>query len=514
METTIKRKIPVISPMLNFFKTFHQRFVKGSWGTKLSHFIMGSGNFYRKQYIKGALFLLLQVGFILFMVISPGIQYIQNIDNLKAVCVDTWTSNGINPEKVGYVYFGFRGLVELFGHGPNHTLGYEFIDEDSWGSLVDCSFVDDSRFVLLFGVITIGIIFIYIFAWLSSIKSSYKADLDVADNKKPSTFVEDCKSLLDGKFHVLMLTPTLLAALFFTILPTLFMILIAFTNYGVSGDDIITAGVQLVSWDGFKHFTDVFRGEGEIAARFFPVLGWTVVWAIIATFSCYFGGILLALLINKKEVKFKKLWRTIFILTIALPQFISLLSVSKILMNAGPVNKLLVSIGILKENNTFEFLSGEGVNANTARITILIVNMWLGIPYTMLQTSGILMNIPNDLYEAATIDGANKKQMFRNITLPYIIFVTTPYLISSFVGNLNSFNVIFFLTGGGPAIEGGGYAAGQTDLLVTWLYKLTVEKAQYNLGAVIGIFTFMITSTITLITYRRSKAYNEEDTFQ
>ena len=87
-------------------------------------------------------------------------------------------------------------------------------------------------------------------------------------------------------------------------------------------------------------------------------------------------------------------------------------------------------------------------------------------------------------------------------------------MISSFIGNINSFNTIFLLTGGGPAVPNGNYTAGQTDLLVTWLYKLTIDKGDYNTGAVIGIFTFLITATITLITYRRSKAYNEEDTFQ
>jgi arabinogalactan oligomer/maltooligosaccharide transport system permease protein len=124
------------------------------------------------------------------------------------------------------------------------------------------------------------------------------------------------------------------------------------------------------------------------------------------------------------------------------------------------------------------------------------------------------MNIPEDLYEAATVDGTSRLKMFFKITLPYIIFVTTPYLIGSFVGNINSFNTIFLLTGGGPAIPGGMFSAGQTDLLVTWLYKLTITEGKYNTGSVVGILTFIITSTITLITYRRSKAYNEEDTFQ
>ena len=150
------------------------------------------------------------------------------------------------------------------------------------------------------------------------------------------------------------------------------------------------------------------------------------------------------------------------------------------------------------------------------KVMIIIINMWVGIPYTMLMTSGILMNIPADLYEAATVDGASKTKMFFKITLPYVIFVTTPYLISSFIGNINSFNTIFLLTGGGPTITDGltTYKAGGTDLLVTWLYKLTISEQMFNAGAVIGIFTFLITATITLITYRNSKAYKEEDTFQ
>ncbi len=147
-----------------------------------------------------------------------------------------------------------------------------------------------------------------------------------------------------------------------------------------------------------------------------------------------------------------------------------------------------------------------------AKFMVIIINMWVGIPYTMLMTSGILMNIPADLYEAARVDGASTAKMFFKITLPYIIFVTTPYLISRFVGNINSFNSIFLLTGGGPAYT--GYQAGGTDLLVTWLYKVTIDQDSYNTSAVIGIFTFLITATITLVTYRQSKAYNEEDTFQ
>ena len=141
-------------------------------------------------------------------------------------------------------------------------------------------------------------------------------------------------------------------------------------------------------------------------------------------------------------------------------------------------------------------------------------DVWKGLGWSSIVFISALTAIDQQLYEAATIDGANKWQMFRKITLPYVIFVTTPYLIQSFIGNITSFNTIFLLTGGGPTVKGSGDIAGHTDLLVTWLYKMTIDNYKYNAGSIIGILTFMITASITLICYRNSKAYKEEDTFQ
>jgi arabinogalactan oligomer/maltooligosaccharide transport system permease protein len=284
------------------------------------------------------------------------------------------------------------------------------------------------------------------------------------------------------------------------------MILIAFTNF----DANVTPGQQLFEWVGFANFSGVFGGTGEIAVRFWPVLSWTLTWAFFATFSNYIAGILLAILINKKSIKLKKIWRTIFIMTIAIPQFVSLLAVRNLFSEFGPLNGMLLELGLITD--PIRFLA-TATNIWTPRITILAINLWVGIPYTMLMTSGILMNVPKDLYEAATVDGANKWQLFKNVTIPYVVFVTTPYLITSFVGNITSFNIIFFLTGGGPNLTP-GYIAGSTDLLVTWLYRLTIDNNQYNIGSVIAIFTFIVTATGTLLSYRRSKAYKEEEAFQ
>ena len=470
---------------VEFFKEFGRRFVDGSIGTKLSHFIFGAGNFYHKQYIKGAILFLLQVAIILFMVLCP---------------------------EVNNTPYGYKALVNLALKG-NPNMSYDPVTHTVIPP-------DDSKLFLLFGLVTIIVIIAYFLIWMLSIKSSYKADQDLKAGRKPTTFKEDWKTLLDSKFHVLMLTPTCIAALIFTVIPTVFMICIAFTTYNQFDMNAATTAYEknLFHWNGFNNFADIFKGETslgiEIGARFFPVLGWTAIWAVFATFTCYFGGILLAILINKKGIKFKKVFRVIFILTIAIPQFISLLAMRNLLSGEGPVNQILKNFNWITQSIGFLGNNTVGDNPYVAKVMVIVINMWLGVPYTMLMTSGILMNIPTDLYEAARVDGASKTKMLFKITFPYIIFVTTPYLISSFVGNINSFNTIFLLTGGGPSVVGKTYVAGETDLLVTWLYKLTINNGEFNTGAIIGIFTFMITATITLISYRRSKAYKEEDTFQ
>ncbi len=462
-----------------FWSNLWKRFADGSAGTKLSHLIFGAGNVYHKQYLKGLLFFLLQAAILWVMIACP-------------------TVNG-TP-------YGYKAILNL--SLKNVHEGGEF--DPLTGHFLTGS---DCKLMVLFGFVSIALIVIYLLLWNANVASSWKADNDRKIGRKPTTFKEDLKELLDGKFHALMLSPTCIAALVFTILPTIFMISLAFSTY--NDQDMNNLGTNLFHWNGVQNFVSVFTGEGslgvEIHYRFLPVLGWTFIWAIFATLSCYFGGIILALLINKKGLKGKKLFRTVFILTIAVPQFISLLSVRNLLGEYGPINALLQDLGWISKPIGFLGLR-VGDSETLAKLMVILINMWVGIPYTMLMTSGILMNIPTDLYEAARVDGASTLKMFFKITLPYVIFVTTPYLISSFIGNINSFNAIFLLTGGGPTYT--GYQAGGTDLLVTWLYKVTIDQGSYNTGAVIGIFTFLITATITLITYRRSRAYNEEDTFQ
>ena len=216
---------------------------------------------------------------------------------------------------------------------------------------------------------------------------------------------------------------------------------------------------------------------------------------------------IVALLINKKGIRCKKLWRTVLVMTIAVPQFVSLLLMSQMLGDKGAINELLIGWGII--DKAIPFLS----DGTLAKVTVIVVNIWIGIPYSMLICTGILMNIPEDLYESARIDGAGPVKMFFKITLPYMLHVTAPYLITQFIGNLNNFNVIYLLTGGNPLTSEYAGGAGKIDLLITWLYKLVMQKQEYGLASIISILMFVVTAVVSLIVYNRSSSVKNEEDF-
>lgn len=395
--------------------------------------------------------------------------------------------------------FGFKYLSHF------HTLG-ENAQGKQWNEalqIYERTTGDNSMLILLFSVFAIAacILFIWILVLLiRNIKQILKLE---KEGKHIPTFKEILLELLDSKFHITLLAAPMTTLVLFTVLPIVFMILIAFTNF----DSNHQPPGELFTWTGLTNVVDIFLGNSTKTHTFFGILGWTFVWAILATFTNYIFGMLLAMMINHKLVKCKKLWRTLFMISVAIPQFVSLLLISRALEPAGAINLALMKIGLI--NAPLPFLT----NPTLARVCVVVINMWIGIPYTMMTFTGVLLNIPEDLYESAQIDGATAFQRFTHITLPYMIFVTAPATITTFVTNINNFNVIYLLTGGGPfALD--YYQAGKTDLLVTWLYKLTVDKHDYALASTIGIFIFMIASTLSIAVYNRTGSVKKEDMFQ
>lgn len=455
--------INLLNTILNGFVFYGRTFAKGGIGVKLSYLIMGAGNIFKGQIIKGLAFLAVEVLYFLFL-FGFAMQYLSKFFTL-----------------------GTEGPIEV-------------TDPSGWGTQVIPR--DVSMDILLVSVMAFIVTIAFFVMYIMNIKSAKKTEDMVKQGKKPKGILEDLKLFLDERFHITLLSLPIILIICFTILPIIFTIFIAFTNY-----DKIHQKPNLFKWVGFTNFSDVFYGDPEKSRTFIKILGWTFVWAIFATFTNYIGGMILALLINKKGIKLKGMWRTLFVITIAIPNFVTLLVMKQLLAEAGTLNLTLKNMGIIDQ--ALPFLT----DANWARVVVIIVNMWIGIPYTMLITSGILMNIPEDLYESAKIDGANAFQTFMKITLPYMLFVTTPYLISTFVGNINNFNVIFLLTGGEPKSSDYYSGAGKTDLLVTWLYKLTATNKDYNLAAVIGIIIFVICAVAALITYNMSKSAKDEEAF-
>ena len=429
----------------------------------LSCLIMGLANILNGQIIKGLIFLAVEIGVIAFLTVQGGgIYWISMLPSL-----------------------GDRPMQEVW----NDDLGiYEYV------------MGDQSQLILLYGIASICIIVLGLLVWASSVRSGYKAICLKKEGKKV-TFLDDLKSLLDENVHKLLMTPPTTFLAVFSILPLFYMMSMAFTNYGKEGDHLV-----LFDWVGIQNFLAIFDSTSAIGKQFGSVLVWTLIWAFFATFLNFFLGTFVAIIIGRKSIKGKGFWRGCLSLTIAVPQFVSLMIIRSMMQPDGIINTMLMDAGIIAER--LPFLT----NATWARVMVIVINCWVGIPYTIMQVTGILQNIPAEQYEAATIDGANAVQQFLNITLPYMIFVMTPYIITQFTGNINNFNIIYLLTRGEPLQIGN--SAGDTDLLVTWLYKLTVDQQNYKMGAVIGIFTFVVLAIVSLITYRSSGSYKDEEGFK
>ncbi|NLW19893.1 MAG: sugar ABC transporter permease [Clostridiales bacterium] len=434
--------------------------MEGDWKTRTSFFIMGFGSIARGQVMRGLLFLLFQAVFLLYMLFFGG-AYLAKWGTL------------------GDVETTRQGRVTVYG--------------------------DNSFLILLYGVLTLFFVLAFLYTWRVNVRQNRISQRLQQAGKPLKTAREDVAALADSQFHKTLLALPTLGIFLFTIVPIVFMVLVAFTNYDYNHQP----PGKLFTWVGLSNFrTMLSAGSANYGSTFSQVLLWTLIWAFFATFLNYFLGMMVAIMINKKGIRLKKLWRTILVMTIAIPQFVSLLYVSKMFAADGLINSYLMKWGWISEALPF------WTNPTWARVTIIVINIWIGIPYLMLIATGILMNIPADLYESARIDGANAVQMYGKITLPYMLFVTGPYLLTSFIGNINNFNVIFLLSGGGPMSMELGGNAGYTDLLITWLYKMTVNNTDYKMAAVIGIIVFVVTALINVVVYNMIPSVKHEEDFQ
>ena len=477
----------------NEFVDIGTTFSQGNWAVKLSFFLFGFGNLYYGQILRGVLFLLFELIFLVYMFVPFGAGQLGT--GLHWLLKGNWFKTGAT---VG-----------------TEQGGNQVVEHPLLGNMTVWVDGDDSVKVMLYGLLTIMFIVAFVYTWRLQVKQCRLCMNIVASGKKIKSGKDDMRSLLDDQFHKTLLALPTMGIMAFTVLPIIYMVLVAFTNYDAAHDGYS----NLFSWVGFSNFNDLLDfGKGGLGLAFGEILSWTLIWAFFATFSNYFLGMFVAIMINKKGIKIKKFWRTVLVMTIAIPQFVSLLYVSKLFTTSGLIGRLLDQIPFIASYLDANFYVSLWDSPIVAKILLIVINIWIGIPYIMLMATGILMNIPQDLYESAKIDGASPWQQYSKITLPYMMFVMGPYLLTSFVGNLNNFNVIYLLTGGNPLNTeigvAGGASIGHTDLLVTWLFKMTLGSSdtKYYSASIIGILVFVVVAFLSLIVYNViPSTKNEED---
>lgn len=400
----------------------------------------------------------------------------------------------------GFVFLGITLLfiVEMIAFGANAITGLF--------TLGSVPIQDHSLFIMIGGTLQLIIMVIFLAFYAlniydaKAVASRWKTGLKVNTTAKSVLF-----NVYDQGFPYLLIIPAYLMMAFTIIFPVLVTLFMAFTNY----DFYHIPPASLIDWIGIKNFTNILFLSSYRDA-FTSVFSWTIIWTLCATTLQISLGIITAVVTNQSFIKGKRFFGVIFLLPWAVPAFITILSFSNMFNDSiGAINTQVIPL-----INHLPFIEIGQIAWKTkalwSKVAIILVQGWLGFPYIYVMTTSILQSIPEDLYEAAKIDGANAIQRFREITLPMIFMVAAPTFITQYTGNFNNFSMIYLFNNGGPGSVGGG--AGATDILISWIYKLTTGTSpQYSMAAAITLIISTLVISVSLIVFRKTKAFNMED---
>ncbi|AUN97520.1 ABC transporter permease subunit [Bacteriovorax stolpii] len=268
-------------------------------------------------------------------------------------------------------------------------------------------------------------------------------------------------------------------------------------QFKLNGESV---GPGYYTFTGLQNYKELFF-DPAIKFVFLKSMLWTFTWAFMSVMLTFFLGAFLAVLLNDLGGKSKFFYRMVFIIPYSIPFFIS------VLIFKGMLNKDFGEV-----NQFLNFFSVSPVpwleQKMWARVSVLMVNLWLGFPYMLLVITGIIQSIPKSIYEASSLEGATKFQNFRFLTFPLVFRAMIPLLIGSFAFNLNNFVGIYLLTGGGPVISDASTPIGETDILISYTYRLAFEGSQgqnFALAAAVSMLIFVIVVALTLINFKVSK---------
>lgn len=355
--------------------------------------------------------------------------------------------------------------------------------------------LDRSILFMIEGILAIVFLLIALFILIVSFLDVRKVEKAESLGVRPNNWFESVNILRTDGFPYLITTPALLVIIFIVLVPIFTAILISFT-------DMNPKNQNKFHWIGLENYITIAKGQGIAGQAFWKIFGWTLIWTIGASTLAIVLGFIFALLVNNERIKAKKFFRTVYLLPWAVPAFITIMFFSIMTSRGGIFSEALSGIfntSLDIKNDTFQ-----------TRLALILIQGWLGHSYIFLLTTGVLQAIPKDLYEAASIDGANGfKQTFK-ITIPLVLFQIAPMLINQYTFNFNNFSIIYLYNQGGPFNpKVYGNLAGSSDILISYIYKLTMESQYQAIGAAITIFISIILIIISYLGYRKSSAFKE-----
>lgn len=362
---------------------------------------------------------------------------------------------------------------------------------------------EDNSFLILVGAIfCLFIILAFLVVCFIYARDAKKTYLAIKNNEEVLSFKEKMKSVAPDLIPYAVQTPAYVLIFMFIIVPAVISILIVFTNY----ETPILPPAYLIEWVGFDNFRALIT-DPALSAAFRETLRWTIVWTFCASTLTIVVGVLLAVLANNKKVRGKKFFRSVYLLPWAVPAFLTIMIFQIFFSKVGAMNTVVIPFFTGAEyavDSAIPFLT----DPNLAKITIILIQAWLGFPYVFILTTGILQAIPDDLYEAANMDGGNWWSNFWDITFPMIMVAAAPIFITQYTFNFNNVTIIYLL--GASVVKPVGATYGPLETIASLGYQLTLD-AQYSTAAVFTLITSVIVSTIVLILWIKVGAFKNEE---
>ncbi|VEU59407.1 carbohydrate ABC transporter permease [Mesomycoplasma neurolyticum] len=379
---------------------------------------------------------------------------------------------GLTWSKIG----GVQGLIDLGSRIHNAAKGI----------------VPDARYWMFGGIASIILLTITLAYNISSAVSAWRNGKFLSQGLRPLNWEQTKKWISNQGFPWMISIPGWFLIAFIVITPLLTSFLLSLSNTGFQHEP----PGKTVDWVGFSQYGKwwIFRNNGLVLSLF-RVMTWTFIWTFSAGFLVIIVGVIFALLVNNQHIKFKKFFRLIYIIPWAIPAFVTIIFLKSIFQadNDSLVNNILINLGIIK--NGINYFS----NIHTTRFLLIVIQTWLGHSYIFLLITGNLQSISKDVYEAASIDGANKKRQFSQITLPILLNSLMPLLIGQFIFMFNNFTIISLFSGGGPAYsQPTVFLEAGTDIMISWIFKLTQGTVQIDGNTAFASALVILSSSISV----------------